>query len=86
MDVVGRDLPFTFIYLDDILVASSSREEHLQHLITLFDTLKESGLIVNPDKCVLGLSELEFLGHQVTAAGLAPLQEKVAAVQAFPQP
>ena len=86
MDVVGRDLPFAFIYLDDILVASSSREEHLEHLTTLFNTLEESGLIVNPDKCVLGVSELEFLGHKVTAAGLSPLPEKVAAVQSFPQP
>ena len=86
MDVVGRDLPFAFIYLDDILVASSSREEHLQHLTILFNTLEESGLIVNPDKCVLGVSELEFLGHRVTAAGLEPLPEKVDAVQAFPLP
>ena len=43
-------------------------------------------MIVNPDKCVLGVEELEFLGHQVTAAGLSPLHEKVAAVQSFPQP
>ena len=81
IDVVGQDLPFAFI-----LVASSSREEHHQHLTLLFNTLEESGLIVNPDKCILGVEELEFLGHRVTAAGLSPLQEKVAAVQSFPQP
>ena len=45
MDVVSRDLPFAFIYLDDILVASSSHEEHRQHLTQLFDTLEESGLM-----------------------------------------
>ena len=63
MDVIGRDLPFAFIYLDDILVASSLCEEHHQHLTLLFNTLEESGLIANPDKFVLGVKELEFLGH-----------------------
>ena len=86
IDVIGRDLPFAFIYLDDILVASLSHEEHHQHLTLLFNTLEESRLIVNPDKCVLGVEELEFLGHWVTAAGLSPLREKVAAMQTFPQP
>ena len=85
MDVDSRDLPFAFIYLDDILVASLSCEEHHQHLTLLFDTLEESGLIVNPDKCVLGVEELEFFGHQVTATGLSPLQENLAAIQSFPQ-
>ena len=69
MDVIGRDLPFAFIYLDDILVASASHEEHYQLLTQLFDTLAEFGLIVNPDKCVLGVKELKFLGYKVPAAG-----------------
>ena len=86
MDVVGRDLPFVFIYLDDILVASTSFEQHRQHLTQLFDTLEKFGLIVNPDKCLFAVDQLDFLGYQVTAAGLAPLTEKVSAVQNFPQP
>merc|ERR1712082_117977 len=44
MDRVGGDLDFIFIYLDDILVASSSVAEHKEHLATLFDRLEQYGL------------------------------------------
>lgn len=43
MDVVLRGLSFVFVYLDDILIASSSREEHLSHLRLLFGRLREHG-------------------------------------------
>lgn len=51
MDSVLRDMPFLFVYLDDILVASTSRAEHLTHLRQLFERLSQHGLIVNPAKC-----------------------------------
>ena len=86
MDRVGGDLDFIFIYLDDILVASSSVAEHKEHLATLFDRLEQYGLVVNPAKCLFGVSELEFLGHHISAAGSAPTQEKVEAVTNFPFP
>ncbi|KAK7877068.1 hypothetical protein WMY93_032223 [Mugilogobius chulae] len=55
MDSVLRDMPFLFVYLDDILVASSSVEEHMTHLRQLFQRLSDHGLIVNPTKCQFGL-------------------------------
>ena len=61
MDVIGHDLPFAFIYLDDILVASHSQEEHQQHLVQLFNKLEKFGLIVNPDKCLFRVDRLAFL-------------------------
>ncbi|XP_051993051.1 LOW QUALITY PROTEIN: uncharacterized protein K02A2.6-like [Xyrauchen texanus] len=45
MDSVLRDLPFLFVYLDDILVASTSKSQHLAHLQTLFERLSQHGLI-----------------------------------------
>ena len=84
MDIIGCDFSFAFIYLDVILVASSSHEEHHQHLKQLLDTSTEFGLIINSDKCVLGIDN--FLGYKVPAVELIPLHEKVSAVQAFLQP
>uniref|UniRef100_A0AAV2JZV2 Gypsy retrotransposon integrase-like protein 1 n=1 Tax=Knipowitschia caucasica TaxID=637954 RepID=A0AAV2JZV2_KNICA len=86
MDSVLRDMPFLFVYLDDVLVASASVEEHMSHLRQLFERLSQHGLIVNPAKCRFGLLEIEFLGHRVSRQGAVPLPAKVEAVLAFPRP
>lgn len=86
MDAVCHGLPFVFVYLDDILVASTSPEEHESDLRSLFSRLAKHGLVVNPDKCVLGQESVEFLGHTVSAAGVKPLESKVEAVLNFPPP
>lgn len=57
-----KDLDFVFVYIDDILVASSSVEEHKEHLRIMFQKLKEFGLFLNPSKCTLGVDEIVFLG------------------------
>ena len=50
IDDVCRDLDFVFVYLDNILIASSSLTEHLQHLRTLFERLSSHGLVFRLDK------------------------------------
>lgn len=62
MDSVLRDLPFLFVYLDDILMAGTSEEEHMAHLRQLFVRLSEHGLIINLAKYWLGQSSITFLG------------------------
>ncbi|GFW35981.1 hypothetical protein TNCV_1928081 [Trichonephila clavipes] len=52
IDEVLRNLPFVFAFVDDILVASSSPEEHLQHLQILFTRLQQYGLSLKPSKCI----------------------------------
>ena len=81
MDGILRDVPFTFVYIDDILVANHSHEEHLEHLRQLFGLLSSNGLVINKTKCVFGVPELDFLGHRVTAQGIRPLPDRVAALQ-----
>ncbi|KAJ8392317.1 hypothetical protein AAFF_G00076810 [Aldrovandia affinis] len=86
MDSVLRDFDFLFVYLDDILIASVSREQHLTHLRFLFDRLSQHGLIINPAKCQFGLSTLDFLGHRIAPDGAVPLPSKVATILEFPRP
>jgi hypothetical protein len=52
MDSLLKHLPFVFCYLDDIIIASHSLEEHLEHLRQIFTILQENGLQINPVKCV----------------------------------
>jgi len=86
MDHLFSEYGFCFIYLDDILVASRSMEEHLHHLHLVFSKLQEAGLCINPEKCVFAQPQVSYLGHTVSAGGLLPLPTHVAAVQEFPAP
>ncbi|XP_057695302.1 uncharacterized protein LOC130917681 [Corythoichthys intestinalis] len=86
MDSVLRDMPFVFVYLDDILIASKSVEVHVRHLRELFTRLAAHGLIVNPAKCVFGVPTIQFLGHLVNKDGVVPLPSKVEAITSFARP
>nr|VZH91271.1 unnamed protein product [Spirometra erinaceieuropaei] len=86
VDRVLRGLPFVYAYIDDLLVASSTTEEHMEHLATVFDCLQQFGVVLNPSKCVFGVPSLEFLGHLVNSHGIRPLPSKVAAIRDFPPP
>ena len=44
--------------------------------------MAEHGIILNEEKCVLGVPEVKFLGHMVSAHGIIPLPDKVAAIHA----
>lgn len=57
------DLEYVFVYLDDILVASSDIEEHKIHLRVVCQRLKDHFMRINPSKCEFGKAELTFLGY-----------------------
>lgn len=86
IDQVLRGLHFCYAYIDDVLVASSNQEEHTQHLQMVLERLEKHGVVINPAKCELGVSKLQFLGHQVDKDGIQPLEEKVTVIQTFPLP
>lgn len=86
MNEVTQDLNFVFVNIDDILVFSQTAEEHKQQLRTLFNRLREYGLQINPAKCVLGQSQVQFLGYMVTEKGIHPLPDRVAAIKNFKLP
>ena len=86
MDEILSDLDYLFVYMDDVLVASRSMEEHLEHFRELFRRLTAHDLVVSPAKCQFGKTQIEFLGHTVTKDGIQPLPEKVAAINAYPVP
>ena len=80
------DLDFVFVYLNDILIASSSEEEHKRHLDSVLSRLNEYEMQVNVEKCKFGVSELVFLGHLITPNGFKPNPENVKVIQEFPLP
>ena len=86
MDSIFGDLPNVLVYIDDLLIFSDNIQEHEHHLRETLTRLQRNGLIVRQDKCVFAASTVEFLGHQVSANGLRPLQSKVSVIQNYPVP
>jgi hypothetical protein len=86
MDSLFKHLPFVFCFLDDIIIASHTLEEHHEHLRQIF-TILQNGLQINPAKCVFAAAAaMEFLGHRVDQHGVRPLQRHVQAISDFPPP
>ncbi|GBG64030.1 hypothetical protein CBR_g40277 [Chara braunii] len=77
---------YVLIYLDDILVYSLSLDEHVEHLRTVLERLRQAKYKANRDKCEFARQELEYLGHYVTPQGIRPLADKIEALRVWPEP
>lgn len=88
MQTTMNDLIFQIllVYLDDILVFSKTFPEHLVRLRTVFTRLQDTGLKVKVGKCHFLQSEVIFLGHQISAEGIATDPNKISAVKQWPIP
>jgi RNase H-like domain found in reverse transcriptase/Reverse transcriptase (RNA-dependent DNA polymerase) len=86
MDRALSGLPGCFWFLDDIIAASPDMQQHSLDLQGLFQRLQDNGLVINGEKCQFAVKKLDFLGHEVFAAGTRPLQDNVATLLNFPQP
>ena len=53
-------------YWDDILVHTSSWEDHVKTLRELFQRLKKADLTIRPSKCILGTDNVDFIGHRLS--------------------
>ena len=86
MDDVLEGLDCCYVYMDDILVASVDEATHVEDLRAVFQRLRGAGLVLNLEKCTFGAAHVDYLGHRVSADGVAPLPSSVEAVQQFPCP
>ncbi|KAI2648698.1 Transposon Tf2-9 polyprotein [Labeo rohita] len=85
---VLRDMvdQFIYVYLDDILIFSSSLQEHVQHVRRVLQRLLENGLFVKAEKCDFHAQSVPFLGYIVSAEGMRMDPEKIKAVVDWPSP
>ncbi|GJP84276.1 hypothetical protein CLOP_g14339 [Closterium sp. NIES-67] len=88
MNRVFRDLldKCVIIYLDDILIYSKTREQHLKDLEAVFQRLQQHRLITKGSKCEFLKQELEFLGHVISMEGIRIDPKKLRAIQEWQAP
>lgn len=88
MDNVLKDLQNTvcLVYLDDIIVFSTSLQEHMVNLEKVFERLRESNFKIQMDKSEFLKLETAYLGHVISKDGIKPNPDKISAIQKYPIP
>jgi hypothetical protein len=86
MVLMGLEWEKCLIYLDDILVFSTSFEQHLKDLSEVFDRFREANLKLKVGKCQFGRNELKYLGHVINSEGIKPDPGKISAIKDFAIP
>ncbi|CAI7897812.1 unnamed protein product [Closterium sp. NIES-53] len=88
MNRVFRDLldRCVIVYLDDILIFSKTRAQHLRDLDAIFKRLQENQLITKGSKCEFFKQELEFLGHVISRDGIKIDLAKIKTIQEWKSP
>ena len=83
--VFKEDLGKTVVlYLDDIIVFSKDKSQHLKDIKKVLNILSYNNLYAKPSKCEFFKSSLTFLGHVISNRGVSPDPKKVSAIEGLP--
>lgn len=77
---------FLLVFFDDILVYSKTQEEHRTHLRLVLEVLEKHQLYANRKKCQFGSASIEYLGHIISAEGVAADKAKIQAMSDWSEP
>ena len=75
------NLHWCIIYLDEIVIFSKDLASHLERLEAVFWKLEEAGLKLKPSKCELFQWQIAYLGHVISAQGVATDEGKIEAIK-----
>ena len=73
-------------YLDDLIISSSTWEDHMSHLRIIFERLRNAGLTIKVHKCQFRMATCIYLGHVLGGGSLRPEQVQVEATQSIHVP
>ena len=73
-------------YLDDVIVFSKKRSNHIDDLRAVLERIRSAGLKLKPSKCFLFRDQVLYLGHLISVAGMTPDPAKLQALAEWPKP
>lgn len=74
------------IFIDDVIVHGSDKEEHDMRLKMILRRLDDWNVALNDGKCMYGVSEMKILGHILSADGIKPDSDKLESIRRFREP
>lgn len=86
IDETYQGLEGVVAIVDDILVFGAAREEYDRNLHAMLQRSRERGVRLNPEKSVIGATEVSYFGHLLSAEGIKPDPAKVAAIKMMEPP
>lgn len=81
MQMLLGNLPFVEVYIDDVIIHSKDWVEHLNHLKSVFDKVKEASMKLNRGKCCFGKREIQVLGHVIVDGQIKMENDKIHAIK-----
>ncbi|XP_034249004.1 uncharacterized protein K02A2.6-like [Thrips palmi] len=85
-DTLLKGLEGVVVLLDDILISGKDQAQLRAREKQVLVRLSEGGLRLKLAKCQFGVTQVQYLGHVISAQGLAPLNDRIAALKAAPAP
>lgn len=73
-------------YLDDVLVFSKNKQQHLKDLENVIISIEKAGLKLSTSKCTFATTTCDYLGHTITPQGIKPSVDHIHAITTFPTP
>ena len=74
------------MYLDDIIIWSNNLNEHINNVDLILSALRKAGVFINAKKSVLFTTDVEFLGHKISQAGIEACEQKAGKIIDWPIP
>ena len=81
-----KNIPFTMVRVDNILISGRNNEEHLQNLSVVLEVIQKEGLRLKKNKCVFMSPEITYLGFKISKFGVTPVEEKINPLLQAPDP
>lgn len=86
MDILLHGMESVVCYIDDILFARKTKEQHLANVKVTLKHLREHGVGMKKSECVFLQTSVEYLGHKVAATEIHATDDKLEAIKKAPSP